>query len=1058
MALTREWDNRIRLWIDELPRHYFEPLGEVEFEGCPTMERLSLEDAMRLPYAPMPPGTAWGAKWEYCWLRSRVVLPEAARGRRIVLMANPGNDGLVFVDGRAAGASDREHQELTLSMSGVPGALYDIAAEFYAGHGAIEESVGPVPPGRVPIPEPGSKLRVVAESGFGAWDDAAFLLWVDAETLYRLRNALPGSSLRVSEIDDGLRDFTRIVDFEQGPEGRRRSFAAGRERLKPLLARANGPTAPTFQVFGQSHLDLAWQWPREETLRKSARTMSTQLALLEEYPEYKYFFCQAPLYLMLKESYPEIYDRVLANVASGRILAEGGMWLEPDTNIPMGESLVRQFIFGRRFFEEELGKATRLLWLPDTFGFSAALPQIMKSCGVDYFATKKLIDDYNDSDPFPYTTFMWQGLDGSRVLSHVYRKCNSSIDPATFAKRWETDRIQKDGISLYLFPFGYGDGGGGPSRVMLEAARRLVDLEGSPKARMGGPLEFFEEIERNGEPGNSYVGELYFTEHRGTYTSQARTKRANRKAELAMREAELWGTLASALGDFEYPRAAIDASWKRLLFNHFHDIVTGTSIRRVHEEAEAELGEVRACAEGVADSARRSFGATSAETRTDVAPRAPREGAETRALRAFNSLSWTRRELVALPPGLSSAFAADGSELPVQASGGTAYAELALPSCGWTTAYLAHGVEGAGRGTDGPGGEAIAIAGADGRSLENGLIRVALDERGALSSVFDKAGGRELAAEPCNDFRMYRDVTTNYDAWNIDSMYESVPVALEGHASIGVVASGPLFAVLRVERALAGSDLVQEIWLRRGSARVEFRTRIEWREDHKLLKVAFPVTIRAEEAISEIQFGHVRRPTHRNRRHDADRYEVCQQRWTALAESRRGFAVLNDCKYGVSVSGSCISLTLLKSAFVPDMAADRGSQEFVYAIYPWNGSFAESGLVREGYALNCPPTTSTPRSGGAPERSFFAIDDPAIVLETVKPAEDGSGDAVLRLYESLGSAARCAIDISLPIALALETDMLERGGAPLALAGKRIVLDFRPFEIKTLRLRFAGRS
>ncbi|MDP3178661.1 MAG: hypothetical protein Q8M76_12220, partial [Spirochaetaceae bacterium] len=658
MALTREWKNRIRLWIDELPRHYFEPLGALELEGYATMERLTPEEAMLLPFAPMPAGTSWGGKWEYCWFRSNIVLPETSRGRRIALVANPGTDGLVFVNGRAAGASDREHQEITLSMSGVPGAIYDIVAEFYAGHGCIEESVGPVPPGRIPIPEPGPNSRTIAESLFGAWDDEAFNLWVDAETLFRLRNVLPESSLRVSEIDDGLKDFTRIVDFEQGSDARRRSFAAGRERLKPLLGCANGPTAPTFQVFGQSHLDLAWQWPREETVRKSARTMATQLALLEEYPEYKYFFCQVPLYLMLKENYPEIYDRVRSLVAEGRILAEGGMWLEPDTNLPMGESLVRQFAFGRKFFEDELGQRTRLLWLPDTFGFSAALPQIMKSCGVDYFATKKLIDNYNDSDPFPYTTFMWQGLDGTRVLSHVYRKCNSSIDPLTFAKRWEIDRVQKDGISLYLFPFGYGDGGGGPSRVMLEAARRLVDLEGSPKARMGGPLEFFEEIERRGASGNAYVGELYFTEHRGTYTSQARTKRANRKAELAMRDAELWGALAAAAGGFKYPLAAIEENWKRLLFNHFHDIVTGASIARVHEEAEAELAEIRAFAEGASESARLSFGAGAA---AGASASAPRGCAERKALRVFNSLSWPRRELNALPAGSRSAYAADGS-------------------------------------------------------------------------------------------------------------------------------------------------------------------------------------------------------------------------------------------------------------------------------------------------------------------------------------------------------------------------------------------------------------
>jgi alpha-mannosidase len=817
-----------------------------------------------------------------------------------------------------------------------------------------------------------------------------------------------------------------------------------------------------MQIFGQSHLDLAWQWPREETVRKSARTMSTQLALLEEYPEYKYLFCQAPLYLMLRENYPEIWERTRRFIDSGRVIVEGGMWLEPDTNLPSGESLIRQFVFGKRFYEEELGKETRVLWLPDSFGFSAALPQIMKSCGVDYFATKKLIDGYNDSDPFPYTTFMWQGLDGSRVLSHVYRKCNSPIDPQTFAKRWETDRIQKDGIKTYLFPFGYGDGGGGPTRAMLESARRLVDLEGSPRARMEGPREFFEEIEARGLPEDVYVGELYFTEHRGTYTSQARTKRANRKAEFALREAELWGALAAAEGALEYPRAAMDEAWKHLLFNQFHDIVTGTSIRRVHEEAEAELAEVASSAENVAEAARSSLSARSSLKASDPGSDAARTRLPTtKSMRIFNSLSWPRRELVALPRGFVGAFAADGSALDVQEVGLSKLVELDLPSCGWTTLYLADGGSGgaARAAAPPPTGAAPEPSGArasvEGGTcfLENGLIRVELDEKGALDSVFDKVSGRELAAGPCNEMRMYKDVTTNYDAWDIDSMYESLPVALPEPASLRVLASGPLVASVRVERRLASSDLVQEISLRRGSARLEFRTRIEWREDHKLLKVAFPLAVHAEEALHEIQFGYVRRPNHKTRKFDADRYESCHQRWVALAESRRGVAVLNDCKYGASVSGGCIALTLLKSAYVPDMKADRGSQEFVYALYPWNGSLAESGLVREGYGLNCPPAAEAVREGNLPgERSVFRVDDPAIVLETVKPAEDGSADLVLRLYESLGSATRCVIETDVPFERAQETDMLERGGRPIGAEQGAMSLDFRPFEIKTLRL------
>ncbi|HRY53575.1 MAG TPA: glycoside hydrolase family 38 C-terminal domain-containing protein [Spirochaetia bacterium] len=1037
MSLTREWEQRIRCWIDELPRQFYEELGPVELEGFCTFERLRPEEAARRNFEPMPVGRAWGAKWEYGWFRGSLRLPAQAAGRRVVLRLNPGKEGLVFANGAALGARDREHTELCLCRDGRPGASYDILAEFYAGHGPIEENVGPVPPGRIPLPEPGPAQRVVEPSSFGLWDEDAFGLWVDALTLYQARSVLPEPSLRAAEIDEGLRGFCRLADFELPREGRDLSFRAARAALAPLLERRNGPTAPTLHVFGQSHLDLAWQWPREETLRKAARTVSSQLALMEEYPEYRFLWCQVPLFLMLKEGYPELYARLKEALRRGQLIAEGGMWLEPDTNLPSGESLVRQAIRAKRFFAEELGADTRVLWLPDTFGFSAALPQIMRQCGLDYFATKKLADGYGDGDPFPYNVFEWQGIDGSRVLSHLYRKCNSPLDPQTLARRWERDRVQKDGISAYLVPFGYGDGGGGPTREMLEFSRRLSDLEGLPRTRMSGPREFFEELERSGGARPAYVGELYFTEHRGTYTSQARLKRAGRKAELALRDAELWSAAAGRLAGRPYPREALEGAWTGLLMSHFHDVVTGVGIRRVVEEAEAELAASRAAAEAERDGALRAIAG------------APSAG---EALLVSNSLSWPRTELVELPEGAASCSDAEGRPLPVQSLGGRTWALAELPSCGW--ASLLPSAEP----PSGPApraGGAMAGAGEGGCRawLENELLRVELDARGGVSRLYDKQSRREIAAGSCNELRMYRDVNANYDAWDIGSMYAELPVALDEEAELRVLEAGPLAARVAVGRDLAHSRLEQIVSLRAGSRRLDFETRIDWREDHKLLKVAFEANVHADEALSEIQFGYVARPNHRSRKHDADRFEACHHRWVALVEPRRGFAVLNDCKYGASAQGRRLELTLLKSAFVPDMRADRGPQEFTYSIYAWNGSFADSGLVRRGYELNCPPVAlPMPAAAAGPPVSAFSIDDPAVILEAAKLAEDGSGDLVLRLYESLGSAARCALSIGLPAAGAAETDLLEAPRGALELREGRVELDFRPFEIKTLRL------
>jgi alpha-mannosidase len=1048
MALSKEWGRRIEAWLEELRRHFFEPMGELELEGFVTPLRLSPEAAAKRAFAPMPVGALWGAKWEYGWFRCALELPPEAAGRRVAFALGAGSEGLVFVDGRAAGALDREHREITLARSARGGERHSILAEFYAGHGPIEENCGPVPPGRVPIPEPGPTQRTVAASAWGSWDDEAFALWVDAEALYQTRSVLPESALRVSEIDEGLRDFARIVDFELPKDAMRETFKAARARLKPLLECRNGSTAPLMHVFGNSHLDLAWQWPREETVRKSARTMSTQLALLEEYPGYNYLLCQVPLMEMLRDSYPELWARTKARIAEGSVLVEGGMWLEPDTNLPCGEALIRQVALAKDFFREELGRDTKVLWLPDSFGFSAALPQIMKGAGLDYFATKKLIDNYTDGEPFPYVVFSWKGLDGSEVLAHVYRKCNSPLDPKTLAKRWNLDRVQKDGVSSYLFPFGYGDGGGGPTREMLEFSRRLGDLEGNPRTRMSGPREFFEDLESRGRPAESYSGELYFQEHRGTYTSQARTKRANRKAEIALRDADLWSAFASSLAGLTPPEAALRELWRKLLFNHFHDIISGASIHRVHEEAVAELEGVAAVSKDLRDA---SLSALAAE-----------RGAE-RGFALFNSLSWDRTELVLIGgKGLPPLRDAGGKTVPTQETAEGTWAEARLPSCGWASLSFASEPAVAAGTASAAGPVRVAMRREGGAFvLENEHLRVVVDSAGRLPSIVDKASGLELASGPCNELRLFKDVNSNYDAWDIESLYKGLPVEIgDGGAELEAVAEGPLFVALSLRRSVAASELRQEIRLARGSRRIEFRTVVDWREDHKLLKVAFPTALRADDALYEIQFGHVRRPTHRNRRFDADRFEGCHHRWAGLAEPGRGLALLNDCKYGSDVSGGTISLTLLKAPFVPDMGADRGQQEFAYALYAWTGDFASRGPVRDGYAFNVPPAVSpgaiAPGAGNAPaggDRSLIGIDAPSVVLEAVKLAADGSGDLVLRLYESSGTGLRAKLAVGFPFSRALATDLLEGGAVEVQARGSTLELEFRAFEIKTLRLR-----
>ncbi len=1027
MALNPEWSKRINHWRHRLAARLYTPLGELDITAHITTDQLRPDAALERPFVPMPRGTKWGAKWEYAWLRASLTVPESAAGGRLVFRVRAGDESVVFVDGVARGAFDKQHQHITLAQAAEPGRTYDILLETYAGHGLRTGGGGPQPWGTESVPEPPATQAELTESDFGLWHEQAYGLLMDVNTLWHLRQAMADrESLRVAEIDAGLRDFTRLCDLELPPEEFDASVAAARQRLAPLLACRNGSTAPRFFAFGHAHIDTAWLWPLAETHRKCERTFGTQLELMDEYPQYKFLCSQPHQYRWIEQHNPAMFQRIVHAIARGQWIAEGAMWIEADTNLSGGEALIRQFVHGKRYFRGELGVDSRMLWLPDVFGYAGQMPQIMRGCEVDYFSTQKIFWNYNGGEPFPYNTFTWVGIDGTGVLSHMHNDYNAPTDPATTLGRW-AERRQKDGLDSRLYPFGHGDGGGGPTRDHLEYLQRTADLEGAPKMSITHPNDFFEDLIEHGYPDDHYVGELYFQCHRGTYTSQAKTKRGNRKSEFALREAEMWAVAAAALRDAELPLEKLDELWKLVLLNQFHDILPGSSIQRVYEEAEADYTAAMHGAMEITDRAIATI------------------GADGRAIAVFNSLNWPRRELIELPEaaGLTDP---EGNALPVQPIGGRMLVEVDLPSCGWTTLSPANAAD------ESDDTRALSGAGpavADDRMLENDFVRVGFDDRGRIESLFDKTDRRELAAGPCNELKMYKDVPAMYDAWDIDSLYRQTPVELDAPAEFEITRRGPLEAQLVIRRSIGRSTLTQTVSLRRFSRRIDFQTVIEWNEQHKLLKVNFPVAYHSDEALHEIQFGHLARPTHQSRQFDADRFEVCNHKWTALAEQKRGFAVLNDCKYGVDVDRNSINLTLLKSPLAPDMYTDRGTQEFTYAACFWHGPLADSDLVRQGYELNAPPVVG---AGDAGAQALFEIDAPNIILEAVKPAEDGSGDVIVRLYEAMRTATRCTLSTTLPMSDAAETNMLERNGRSIAVNDGKVKLDFRPFEIKTLRL------
>ena len=1028
MALSAEWKSRVELWLKALEECIYEPKGLMEWKGFQTKTHLSLKQAEAEAAEPFPEGTCWGEQWAYGWFFTQVQIPQELSGKRIAMDIQLGGESTLFVDGCSFGTrrddwvSNRLHFicDNVLTDAARGGENFSIAAECYGGHNMPlnrgSSAPGPLIPGHEEIlPQEGAR-RQVGRSTWGVWNEEAYQLYMDVRTVLGNLQCVDPDSLRAMDLEKALKAFSCTVDFEQPYEIRQKSFRLGREVLRPVLACKNGSTMPVMHAMGHAHIDVAWLWPLEETDRKCSRTFAAQLRHMEEYPEYTMIQSQPYLYQRTKELYPELFDRMKEKVKQGQLIPEGGMWVEADTNIPSGESLIRQFLYGKAYFKKEFGVEDELLWLPDVFGYTAALPQIMKGCGIRYFSTHKIFWTYNGGDPFPYHSFMWKGIDGTEIPSFIHVDYNSETDPETLHQRWKK-RAQKENLRRFLLPFGYGDGGGGPSRDHIEFCLREKDLEGVPQVKFDTPKGFFEALEQDGEERPTYVGELYFQAHRGTYTSQAAIKKGNRQNETGLGLAEFWSAAACAFKGAEYPADELEKAWKMLLVNQFHDILPGSSIGRVYERARREHSLIREEWEKMAQEA------LSALTE------------EGEGLSVFNSLPWERKALVKVPEGWQGAEE-NGCPLPIQKREDGLYAEANIPSCGWATLKPA-----------GVYKEETAVKASE-SVLENELLSVSINAYGEITRILDKETGQDWIAGPCNRLKMYQDIPGHYDAWDIDSVYMQNPVELPEKAVFLSAESGPLFGAVCFSRKIHDSELIQTILLRKGSRTVEFRTKVQWKETHKLLKVEFPVQVYGEEALHEIQFGYVKRPNHASRKYDADRFEVCNHRWTALTEALRGCAVLNDCKYGVNVLGNTIALTLLKAAAFPDAHADQGEQEFTYAFHCWNTDFGRSDVVKAAHELNVPVLCS---EGVAGTGSLFTLSSGTVILENVKCAEDGNG-FILRLYESKGSACRETLHLGFDAAEASVCNFIEEGSEMLEIAGNALELEFTPFQVRTIRV------
>ncbi len=1040
-VMHSEWEGRIKHWIRTLKDDFYEPLGEISWEAFRTMDYFSLEEAMGKDFEPVKPGFTWGNIWEYCWFKGTVTLPETAKGERIVLDLKPGGESTLFVNGKSFGTYRAEwvhepHHYITdnaLTRCAEGNERFEIMMETYAGHYFPDAAgggcaTGPVLPGAYTDPAIEGERRTLGVCTYGIWNEAAYQLYMDVETLWRLLGTMDEKSLRAAKIAKALEQFTLTADFEQPREQRIASYIKAREELRPVMESKNGSTAPVFYAIGNAHLDLAWLWPMEETYRKTERTFAAQLRLIEEYPEYKFIQSQPASYEMCRKYYPELFERIKEAVKGGQWIADGAMWVEPDTNMASGEALIRQLVHGKRYYKEVFDVDSRVLWLPDTFGYTAALPQILKGCGVDYLVTQKIFWSYNEGDQFPYHYFTWQGMDGTSVVSFLPTSYTYRTDPTEANQVWK-NRTQIQDLDAFLMPYGYGDGGGGPTRDFVEYAKRQEDLEGGVRVKMAGPMEFFEDMEEQGGPVNTYVGELYFSAHRGTYTSQALVKKNNRRSELAMRELEMWSSLALGHG-LDYEQSVADGLWKELLLNQFHDILPGSSIGRVYEKSSEDHRKIQ---EKAAE-----LQAKALETLTD--------GGNADAVTLWNSLSFEREALVELPESFKEgAKTLEGKEIPVQWAEDKVKALVRIPSCGAVSVVPVkeNTLSGAALET-----ATVKQAGED-FVLENGKVIAKVSGKGEVTSFVLKESGREFAAEPMNRFHLYKDVPRLFDAWDIDSNY--ILQEVEGAKDIKVeVISEGLESVLKVSGKISESSYVQYIRLAADSNRLVFETEVDWKELHRLLKTSFPVNVYTENGINEMQFGYVERPAHRSKLYDKDRFEVCNHRYSAFCDGAHGAAVLNDCKYGISMNGNALELTLLRAAATPEMRADNGVHSFTYAFTAWEGSFMDSDVVRQGYELNVKPPVS---AGSVESFSSVEIDRENVMLDTMKPAEDGSGDVILRLYEAKKAAVEAEISLGFGAGKAYLCDMLENVTEEVEIKDGKVKLPFRAFEVKTLRVK-----
>jgi alpha-mannosidase len=968
--------------------------------------RIPYAEAMRLPFRDAVIGEPLGPVWATYWVKVTARVPDDWRGDQVDLYWDSKSEALVWRDGKSLQGLNPDRHTATLTDSAAGGETIALVIEVACNgmFGAGEVRFGKDSPFQL------------AACDLRRFDPEAYALHADFELLRQLEadrepaaenRSFGGASgkLHRPALDTTwagklLHDLNRVCNVLD-PEDRS-TWPAARAILAPLLAAKNGSITHELSAIAHAHLDTAWLWPLDETRRKAQRTFSTAIRLMEKYPEFKFAVSQAYQYAIIEETDPDLFARIKAKVKSGQWIPVGGSWVEPDCNLPTGESLCRQFLYGQRYFERHFGARSTIFWNPDVFGYDGQLPQLMREAGMTRFLTQKL--SWNKFTSPPHHSFKWRGIDGSEVLTH-FPPADTYNAMATVAEmRYHAANYKDaDRSSNAYYLFGYGDGGGGANAQMIETLRRTKDLLGVPRSEVRTPEEFFGRLEGEASDFGAVEGELYFEYHRGVYTSQSEVKRLNRLCETQLQALEYLATAARLSNRPAPSPAEIEQLWRVVLTNQFHDILPGSSIGEVYDRAREDLTATADQIAKLSDELLKRL----ASGKGDATP--------------INTLGIARSEVAVAPNG--------------------------------NPVFVTAEPFSAGRITDST--DAVTLTeNANGTiALANGKFAATFSRDGMLRSLIHKATNRETLEGPGNRILLFDDRPTDFEAWDIDpfALETARDAAPARHCTI--VAKGPLRAELRFERKLGSrSTMVQTVRLDAGSDHVEFDTAIDWKDRRTLVKAMFPLAVHAKHATYETMFGAAERPTHANTDGDLAKYEVPGQRWADVSEPGFGVSLLSDTRHGYSCFGNQLALSLVRGPLWPDRNADVGEHRFRYALYPHTDDWRTANTVARAAAFARPLLWATGTPDTILQTPLATSSAANVIIDTIKPVEEGDG-WIIRLYESTGARGKTQLTFAPTIAEAWRSNTLEDALEKLKLSGNAVMLDVKPFQIVTLKLR-----